>query len=157
VSDEYADSARSEAIADAVEVTRHHQDVAKWHAVPDGDSAHEAVVQAWRAHKATRAYVRRYARRCSEHELEADLLATAVRFLGMEDEQLDARWAYWSSRWDSWAQSMRDVFAALHAKAADPGRQGGPQVLMSHRVLIEVIRSRTGRHTSRCAPSPRPG
>jgi len=145
MSDDYADSARCDAIAHAVEVTRRHPHIAKWHAVPDGDSAHEAVVQAWRNHRLTRAYVVRYARRCSERELEADLLDTAARFLELEDEQLAARWAHWSSRWDSWSQSMRDVFTALHARAAETGRLGGPRVLMSHRVLIEVIRARTGR------------
>ncbi len=128
------------ALAITIDMLRRHPDLARWVLHPDGDTAHEVVVAQWRRHPAVAALLKPW-------KDEERLLDEAVMFLGTEDGQLRLAWelAVSGQAWAELPESARCLYQALHAKAAEAGRRGGPRVMMSNRVALAVMTQVTGR------------
>lgn len=115
---------------------RSHRHLARWHSHPDGDSAHEKILQEWRHHSSM----------CSvTWKDEPKLLDTATVFLDDEDDRLAAVWHAATSDplWGQLNQSDRDYYTVAHALATDP-RRGGRRVQLSNRMALALIASVTG-------------
>jgi hypothetical protein len=133
-----------EALQVTIAFTRAHPHLRWWFHHPGEDSAHDEVARQWRRHHAVvRATPHKHRR--AEKYLEF-LLDTAEEFILSEDQWLAAayRHATSSEAWGKLPRSARDLYDALHAKAAESGRLGGPNVLMAHRVAIAMIEQATG-------------
>lgn len=135
-------AARSAGLRYAITVTRRHRDIEEWAQHPGEDSAHDEVVRAWRQHPATMAALRTVRPGKDDSPVAAWLLDAALRCL--EDDDLLLRVVYacitGSERWQDVPHARRDLYDALHAKAASRGRFGGAEVLCPHLLAIDLVR-----------------
>lgn len=144
-----ADVARREAFDLTVRTARQHPEFWRWQRTyPSGDSAHDMVVAGWR--EAALKTSRRGGKVKHEGKFLGDLAGAAQRCMEAEDEALAAVWSVVTSTpgWAKAPQSARDLYRVLHAVAAEPGELGGRRVLMSQRLAIALIESRTRRRYS---------
>jgi hypothetical protein len=135
------------AMAVAVRFTRRYPDLWRWQSCPDGDAAHEDAVRAFLADPVIRQMLDYEVKLRRKDGFMDGLMYGAARYIERLDGQLAAAWQRVTSgpAWPSLPQSARDLYDALHAVAAEPGPLGGPKVLMSHGLAVELICARTGR------------
>jgi hypothetical protein len=146
---ETTSSPYGEALKHTVAVVCRYRNLRKWLGQQGQDPAHDLITREWRECPAITNWLTgrdgpKY--RHWENQLNK-IIDSAERFLEQEDEKLAWAWSDATSTeaWLKLPQSARDLYEALHAKAAERSSWGGPEVLMVHRLAIDLIKSRTGR------------
>jgi hypothetical protein len=139
-----------QALAHTIALIRRYPDLETWWRRCDTASATADVVRAWQQHPAVAAAAaeRRWHR---QDRFLARLLSAGRRHIEDADERLVLVYAYVTqlAAWHELPASARDLYDALHVKAAYRGRFGGPAQLMSHRLACDFIEVMTGReHTA---------
>jgi hypothetical protein len=117
----------------------------KWYLSLGEDDAHDEIVRQWIESPAIQAKLPDREARAARYLMR--LLDAATERIESDDERLRDVWNYvvTTAEWKALPEPARWLYRALHAKAAYPGRYGGPRVLMSHRLAVKFIVELGGR------------